>query len=157
MNIVIESLNNCPHHIQQLAKIWHETLGNYFPEIALCDIEKKLHAHRNTDTLPLTFVAIFDEKPVGMCSLRETEGLRPDLAPRVSSLVVSPTHQRRGIGRMLMNAVLQKARALGFEKIYLYAFDPIVLAWYERMEWQKIGNETFDNRTVTLMSFDLKL
>lgn len=113
--ITINLLKNCPQHIPELAHIWHQTLGKDFPDVAPSDIEKKLQFHCNADILPLTVVALCGTTPVGMCSLRESEGphLRPDLVPRVASLVVSPLYQRRGIGRMLMHVVVQKSNRTG--------------------------------------------
>jgi len=46
-----------------------------------------------------------------MCSLRENDGIRPDITPWLGSLVVDPKYQRQGIGNMLIDTTLLKARS----------------------------------------------
>jgi GNAT superfamily N-acetyltransferase len=155
--IVIDLLKNCPRHIPRLAKIWYEGLGaDWVPGLSLRYVEQCLHERLHVDVLPITFVALDGKKPVGMCSLRNNDGIRLDLAPWLASLVVCTTYQKRGIGSQLIEAVKQKAAAMGFEKIYLFALDDTVVDWYARMGWKTIGTDIFKEHAVTVMEFDLR-
>ena len=100
-------------------------------------------------------MATDSEKPVGMCSLRENDGIRPDLTPWLGSLVVSPAYQKQGIAPLLSEATQQKAKDLGFKKIYLFAFDPTIPDFYSRLGWSVIGIDEFKGHTVTVMEFHL--
>ena len=80
--ITIDFLKNHPRCIQQLAKIWHEVLGKIWaPETTIELVIKRFSDHLNEHDLPITFVALDGAKPVGMCSLRQNDGIRSDLFP----------------------------------------------------------------------------
>ncbi len=150
--ITIDLLKNHPDSIPRCAEIWHEVLGKiWLPDISVERVVLRFTEHLNEDILPITFVALDGEKPVGMCSLRYNDGIRPDLAPWLGSLVVDPEYQNQGIGSMLIDRTKQKARALGFERLYLFAFDQTIPEYYERLGWLKIGMDEFKDYPVTTM------
>ncbi len=78
-------------------------------------------------------------------------GIRPDLTPWLGSLVVDPKHQKQGIGKMLIDVTVLKAKELGFKKLHLFAFDPTIPKYYEGLGWNKIGMDEFKSRPVTVM------
>jgi N-acetylglutamate synthase-like GNAT family acetyltransferase len=88
-------------------------------------------------------------------SLRENDGIRPDLTPWLGSLVVDPKYQKQGIGKMLIDVTVRQAKELGFEKLYLFAFDPTIPEYYERLGWRKIGMDEFKSHPVTVMEVEL--
>lgn len=154
--IKIDLLKNHPNTIPALANIWHEVLGQiWLPDISVERVITRFADHLNDSNLPITFVALDSDLPVGMCSLRENDGIRPDLTPWLGSLVVDPKYQRQGIGNMLIDTTLLKAKELCFEKLYLFAFDPIIPENYERLGWRKIGMDEFKTHPVTVMEVDL--
>lgn len=80
--IKIDYLKNHPQFINLLSEIWFGVLGSiWLPDISSAQVIEKLDNHLNTDFLPITFVAIKDNQPIGMCSLRQNDGIRPDLTP----------------------------------------------------------------------------
>ena len=150
--ITIDLLKNHPNSIPALTQIWYEVLGKVWnPDASIENAAEKLNQHLNQDILPLTFVALDAGQPVGMCSLRENDGIRADLKPWLGSLVVDPSYQERGIGRLLIEATKKKARDFGFQKLYLFAFDPTIPEYYARLGWQSIGMEEFKDHPVTVM------
>jgi predicted N-acetyltransferase YhbS len=150
--IKIDLLKNHPTTIPRLAKIWQEVLGSiWVPDVPIERVEQNFLKHLNENIMPLTFIALENGNPVGMCSLRENDGIRPDLLPWLGSLVVDPAFQKQGIGKMLMDMTKQKAKTLGFETLYLFAFDPTIPNYYERVGWQKIGMDEFKGYPVTVM------
>lgn len=153
--IKIDLLKNHPKAIPTLAHIWQEVLGKiWVPEIGSEEIESWYHEWLNHD-IPLAYVALYDEIPVGACSLQLNDGVRPDLAPWLGDLVVIPRYQKQGIGKMLADTTVKKAKELGFEKLYLFAFDPTIPEYYERLGWKKIGMDEFKSHPVTVMEIGL--
>ncbi|HAT1129889.1 TPA: GNAT family N-acetyltransferase [Legionella pneumophila] len=147
------------HHsdcIPALAKIWYEVLGKiWVPDVPISRVEENLRSHLNIKQLPLTVVAFDEDKPVGMCSLRANDGIRPELTPWLGSLVVSPSHQKQGIARQLIHRVKEEAQALGFKNLYLFAFDPTIPEYYSRLGWCTIGMDEFKGHPVTAMEIML--
>lgn len=154
--IKLDILKNHPHFIPELANIWYDVLGKeWSPEVSIEEFTQRLHLHLNDDSLPLTLVAIDGDKPVGMGSLRETDSVLPDLTPWLGSLVVDRAYQDRGIGRMLINAVADKARAFNFEKLYLLAFDPTLPEYYKRLKWHAVKADEYKGYKYILMELNL--
>lgn len=157
MNMIkIDLLKNYPEAIEPLAQIWYQVLGRiWVPDVPIERVKQRFLEHLNDTNIPLTFVAFFDDKPVGMCSLRENDGIRPDLMPWLGSLVVSPDYQKQGIGEQLINATKLKAQQLGFDKLFLFAFDPTIPEYYQKLGWQKIDLDHFKGHPVTVMEIGL--
>jgi N-acetylglutamate synthase-like GNAT family acetyltransferase len=154
--IKIDYLKNHLELIPQLAHIWHEVLGKtWLPDISIERVITRFSDHINDDKLPMTIVALDGMMPVGMCSLRENDGIRPDIGPWLGSLVVDPQYQKRGIGKQLADAVVAKSKELKFENLYLFALDPTIPQYYENLGWQKVGIDTFKNHPVTVMVMKL--
>lgn len=153
--ITIDLLKNHPASILRCAEIWHEVLGKiWIPEIGIQEIESWYQEWLNQN-MPLAYIALYDDIPVGACSLQLNDGVRPDLSPWFGDLVVDPKYQKQGIGKMLINAAQNKARELGFGKLYLFAFDPTIPDYYARLGWTKLGMDEFKMHPVTVMGIDL--
>ena len=152
----IDLLKNHPHAVTQLAQVWHEVLGKiWVPDVSVERVITRFSDHLNDQALPITFIALDGDLPVGMCSLRNNDGIRPDLTPWLGSLVVDPKYQKQGIGKMLMDAAVLKAKELGYQKLYLFAFDPALPQYYERLAWKKIGMDEFRSHPVKVMEMEL--
>jgi len=153
--ITIDLLKNHPECITKIAEIWHELLGKiWLPEIGIQEIESGYHEELN-DNMPLAYVALYDDLPVGTCSLQLNGGIRPNLAPWLGDLVVDLAYQKQGIGKMLIDAAKNKARELGFSKLYLFAFDPTLPDYYSSLGWNTIGMDKFKGHSVTVMELRL--
>lgn len=154
--IKIELLKQHPTMIPMLANMWHKLLGSiWVPDVSIERVETRFREHLNDNILPLTLIALEDEKPVGMCSLRENDGIRPDLKPWLGSLIVDKTHQGGGIGKLLIDATKEHAKKMGFTKLYLFAFDPTIPEYYQQNGWANIGVDTFKSHDVTVMMINL--
>lgn len=153
--ITIDLLKNHPECIIRLAEIWHELIGKiWLPEIGIQEIESGYYDELN-DTLPLAYVALDNHVPVGTCSLHLDGGIRPDLGPWLGDLLVDSSYQKQGIGKMLIDAAKNKARELGFRKLYLFAFDPNLPSYYSNLGWQTIGMDKFKGHPVIVMEVEL--
>ena len=154
--IKIDFLKNQPGSIEQLAQIWYQVLGRiWVPDVPIELVEQRFVEHLNDDKIPLTLVALYNEQPIGMCSLRVNDGIRPDFMPWLGSLVVDPRYQKQGIGEQLISACKKKAKQLGFNKLFLFAFDPTIPEYYHKLGWQKIGLDEFKGHLVTVMEISI--
>jgi ribosomal protein S18 acetylase RimI-like enzyme len=155
-SINIDFLKNHPYHIDALLSLWQEVLGNiWMPSVSLDRMRNNILTHLNCDTLPIGYIALDGSKPVGMCSLRSHDSVRPDLIPCISNLCVMPSYQHRGIGKSLMYKALSTAKNMNFDMAYLLVFDKNVAAWYTRHRWQTIGYESFDGNPLDIMMITL--
>lgn len=92
--IKIDLLKKHPQSIPTLANIWHEVLGKiWMPEIGIEEIESLYYEELSQD-MPLTYIALYGEIPVGSCSLQLNDDIRPDLGPWIGDLVVDSKHQK---------------------------------------------------------------
>ena len=82
------------------------------------------------------FLALAAGEAVGTARLRETEGGRV----KAERVAVRRSVRRSGIGRALMRALEDEARALGRRELVLNAQLP-VLAFYERLGYRAEGPE----------------
>ena len=96
---------------------------------------EKFRAHLNRDVLPIAWVAHAGGDVLGTAALRthDLDG-REDLAPWLGGVYVLPGFRRRGIASALCRTVEDKARALGFARLYL--FTPDQQALYARLGWR---------------------
>lgn len=155
--IKIGLLKDQPEKLSQLAQIWHKELASIWaPEFSIAQAKERFTTHLNDSEMPLTLVAIIDDQAVGMCSLRQNDGIRPDLCPWLGALVVDSDYQRQGIGRLLIEAAKEKARGMGYTELFLFCFDPTIPAYYERLGWKKIAMDHCRNLPVTVMEICLK-
>ena len=155
-NLEIKLLTECHEHIPKLASLWFEEISRHWaPNASVERARQNLIKHSNADKMTMTFVALSEGKPIGMASLRENDGIQPDLIPWLGSLVVHPAYRKRKVGEMLIEAIKNQARYFGHEKIYLLAFDSTIPDWYAKLGWEKIGTDQLFNHPVTVMSIDL--
>lgn len=153
--ITIDFLKNHPQAIPVLAKIWLEVLGKiWMPEVSVDEAES-LYYQELQQEMPLTYVALYNHIPVGSCTLELNCGIRPNLSPWLGDLVVAPAYQKQRVGKKLVDVAIEKTKRLGFERLYLFTFDPTIPAYYERLGWRKIGMDEFNNHPVTLMEISL--
>ncbi|EHL32904.1 GNAT family N-acetyltransferase [Legionella drancourtii] len=150
--IKIDLLKNQLHTLPDLAQMWHEGLGRiWLPEVSVAEAERRFSEHANVDKMPLTYVALHEGNAVGMCSLRENDGIRPDLTPWLGSLAVNENYRKQGIARQLIEVVKQEAKKWGFSALYLFAFDLTIPQYYQSLGWNIIATDNFKGHPVTVM------
>ena len=154
--IKIDLLKKHPHTVPALSNIWHEVLGKiWFPELDVKEIESLTYDEINRQDEAISFVALYDEIPVGFCTFKLEEEFRPDLGPWLADVVVDPKYQKQGVGKMLVNVAFLTAKELGFKKLYLFTFDHSISNYYERLGWHKVEVDKFNSHPVTVMEVTL--
>ncbi len=152
----IKLLSDYPEHVPELAKLWYEELSRHWnPQASVEKATQLLTDHLNTDKLPKAYIALCDDRPIGMVCLRETDGIRPFDTPWLGSLVVHPNYRGSKVGETLINEVKTVAKSLGFTTLYLLAFDLTLPNWYARLGWKFIGHDQLLGHQVSVMSIDL--
>ena len=158
MNTMLEIklLADCYEKIPQLAKLHYEEIGRHWaPNASIERAKQRFEEHKNRDQLPMTFVALENAQPIGMASLRENDGIRPDLTPWLGGLVVEPNFRGKRIGELLIHKVKEQAKLFNYQELYLFAFDPTIPSWYAKLGWEVIGMDECLNHSVTVMRISL--
>ena len=152
----IKLLADCQQHIPALAKLWYEEISRHWsPDASIEKANEKLVGHLNQNKMPMAFVALLDDQAIGMVCLRETDGIRPGVAPWLGSLVVNPEYRGQKVGEALINTVKEQAKDFGHQILYLLAFDPTIPNWYARLGWKHIGDDELFGHRVSVMSISI--
>jgi len=115
---LIKPLGECPGYAPVLA-YWSYNLWYRSRPIGYDLIIKAYRQRAAGAGVPAAFVAIEEDMPVGMVSLKNDDlWSRKDLNPWLASLYVVPEFRRRGIAEALVGAVIEKARGLGYPELY---------------------------------------
>jgi putative acetyltransferase len=87
-------------------------------------------------------VAVSEGKVVGYVRLKQGEGLGSH-AGEVSAVAVHPDYQKQGIGRRLMEEILEVANGLGLRRLWLTVTEDnrTAIRLYRRMGFEVEGKE----------------
>lgn len=133
-----------------------KTWGKYNPSYTLTKRIESFAQHCNTEQIPLTVLYLNEDGlPLGMASLRDNDGIRPDLSPWLGSVYVDTLYRGKGIGARLVREIENIARQLGHETIYLLTYEESLPDWYTRLGWKEIGKDSCHGNPVTVMQIDL--
>lgn len=149
----IDFLNADSQTAHELAAIWVDVLGQTTaPNKTAAEISEKFLTLTNNTKVPLTLVAYNENNQiVGGCSLREEDGIHPELTPWLGPLIVKRTEQGNGLGRLLIKSIEDLANKFGFKDIFLFTFDETLPAYYQRLGWQEISRESHQDKPITVM------
>ncbi len=149
-------LADCPLHVSLLAEWCHEQWGYLSPKRTLKEVENKFADLLNIDKIPFALVAVENEKPIAMASLTVNDmDTYPELTPWLASVYVVPEFRKKGIGKKIVQSVLEKAKEQQFQKVYLFTMDQE--HWYAQMGFQVLEKTTYHDENVTVMICDVAL
>lgn len=144
--IQILDLADHPEHAETVFGWYLEQWGDVYDAEALRFTHEELAAAGP----PVVLVALEDGRPIGTVSIDPDDvPERRDLAPWLASLYVEPSHRHRGIARSLVDAVLRRARAEGFDALHLMTFD--LEDWYLGLGWRSVEPARYHGRDVVFM------
>lgn len=102
------------------------------------------------------YVALSDDDRIcGLGTLVDDDEL-PDTTepgPWLAALWVRPEERGRGLGAAIVATIVERARALGVPRLYLYTEDRT--DWYSSMGWRRLRSGAVNDLPVTVMSLDL--
>ena len=156
MSLLIRSLSVRPEWADILAD-WHyaEWGALYGPEWSLSAARDELRSHATRDRWPLTLVAERGGQLLGSVSLLEHDAdeLQHFGSPWLASLFVSDWARGAGVGRGLIEAVMQCAQSQGVARLRL--FTPAHGDYYRRGGWRKAASAQVHGEPVDVMMIDL--
>jgi len=133
-----------------------EWIDQYF-EMEAADLEALDHPEDNIiNKGGFIFVALYEGEPVGVCALKKSDD--PAYPYELSKMAVTPRAQGKGIGWLLGKAVVDKARELGAEKLFLESNTKLkpAINLYLKLGFKKIsGRPTPFARSNIQMELDL--
>lgn len=118
-------------------------------------IQARVMHSLHDDKLPLTFIALLNDKLIGMCSLYEHAEIKLNVSPWLCKLFVEEEFRKQGIGRRLVEAAQAKVRALGYKHLYLYTTQEKNRIWYEKLGFYLVRTDTIMNRQAFVMRYAL--
>ena len=84
-------------------------------------VEADYRRRADSTALPVSWVALADNVPAGMVSLKEHDlSSHAHLSPWLSALYVIPEFRRQGIAAGLIDAVVDYARSKGYKELFLF-------------------------------------
>ncbi|KKI44461.1 GNAT family N-acetyltransferase [Hafnia alvei] len=133
--IQILPLSEVPEHCELIADWLFTSFGSKNSRDFFASI---VRSSLRAEGLPITFVALQDEKPVGTVGLWRCDLIsRQDLFPWLAALYIDEGQRGQGLSVQLQRYVEDFSRQAGFKELYLYA---AFADYYERFGWQYIGD-----------------
>jgi GNAT superfamily N-acetyltransferase len=149
----IDNLKQHPDFLPTLAQ-WHQgQWGELNPQKTLEMRISSLGMHLGALPIPVTFVAVEDNEPLGSASLVEHDlPTHRHLSPWLASVFVAPDRRRRGIGGRLVRRVMEEAARLSVETLYLFTLDQE--KFYRELGWTQIERGEYQGFGITVMSIE---
>ena len=120
LEIDIVPLCRVPRHLGAAASLIHHEFWAGVSGASVAGMAARLAGANSTDRLPLCLVALHGDAPAGVVNLVESDEPNPtDWGPWLAGLVVTAAWRGRGVGRALVQALLDDARRLAVRHVYL--------------------------------------
>jgi GNAT superfamily N-acetyltransferase len=151
--VEIIDLKTEPHHIPMLADWHHKEWSSLNPGKTVTQRIESMSSFLSDDLVPSTFIAK-GMHLMGSAAIIECDmDTHPEWMPWLASVYVAPEFRNRGVGRRLVEHVMEEARKAGIRELYL--FTPDRVSFYERLGWRVLDHEEYRGHWVTIMSIKL--
>jgi len=112
---------------------WHKKEGT-----SLDDIKFRTEHSQGRVDIPQTFIALYNNELIGTVSLWNNErAFTQNLRPWLACLFVKNQFRKQGVGKVLQSFAIQKAKAMGYNKLYLMTEHT---GYYEKLGWKFLEN-----------------
>ena len=146
-----------PHHWQLAAQWSFDAWSHEFPsDTVQTYLDQYALAASESEKLIEVFTAIdSQDNLLGVATLVDDDELpdAPEPGPWLAAVFVTPDSRKFGVGSALVEHVVNRARELGFPKIYLYTEHQEL--WYASKGWTKIRDIVFLGLHHTVMQLEL--
>ncbi len=150
MALQIEYLADHLDVIPTLARWHHDEWASITPHLSVADRIAGFQARAQRGGIPTGFVALLDAHVVGLaCLVASDIESHQRLTPWLASVLVVPEHRGRGIGSALSERTIEEARALRFQRVYLFTFNK--QSFYARLGWSALQNTRYLGAPGTIM------
>lgn len=150
----IKNLTDHPDATAQLARWHYREWHHLYPGETLRDFAEELAESLKGKAVPATLV-LSDARGVwGSASvLRRDMSTNTDLGPWLANVYVHPNKRSQGLGRRLIEAVMEQSRKNGLRELYL--FTPGQEYFYQTLGWTILHRERYQGEEVSIMYVDL--
>lgn len=115
----IDHLFNHRAHLPTIANAIYEEFWVGRPGYSPAVFEQLLEDASGADRIPLSLVALVDDRPAGTINLIDNDDeARTHLHPWLAALVVFPEYRGHGIGSALVRRLLDEAARLGYGEVF---------------------------------------
>ena len=153
----VASLAEYPHHWQLAAQWSFDAWRHEFPsDTVQTYLDQYALAASESEKLIEVFTAIdSQDNLLGVATLVDDDELpdAPEPGPWLAAVFVTPDARKFGVGSALVEHVVNRARELGYPKIYLYTEHQE--NWYASKSWTKIRDIVFLGLHHTVMQLEL--
>ena len=149
-HVTVELLADHPEHVETLAR-WHCEEDGCNDDASLEFWRRQLRAECGRDRIPIAFVALDGDTPVGHVSLVEHNmSIHRELSPWLAGTLVHPARRGEGIGTALVQHAVSRATELGVATLYLYTEH--ARGFYLRLGWSHLWDEEYEGGPVAVLA-----
>ncbi|HXQ36385.1 MAG TPA: GNAT family N-acetyltransferase [Anaerolineales bacterium] len=154
LNLGILPVDHGTHQAIRIA----EWIESQWPGIPIIDWLRRSSCAEHSESLPIV-LGYVDPDLNQLCGcgalLLDDMDDRPNLNPWLGCLYVLPAVRRKGIARILVQALLTRAKSLGDSHLYLFCH-PRLQSFYESEGWRLIENRVYEEEPCVVMEQELK-
>lgn len=150
----VRFLAELPGLAPTLARWHHAQWGHLYTDWSLQHATDELVDHASRRTLPTTLVAMDGDQVLGSVSLvnEDAPEFREQGDAWLASLYVVPEARGRGLGALLVRALVRFAAAQKVARLWLFTSEHA--AFYARLGWRPQGSATLRGIPVQLMDIE---
>lgn len=132
MTITIDPLSRHPRHLGFVAGlVWREFWAEVKDGMTEAELADAFGGRAAPGRVLASLVALEGATPLGCVHLIDNDDPSlPELYPWMAALVVVPERRGRGVGSLLVRALMREAEAMGFEQLWFGTDGP---GFYERL------------------------
>lgn len=149
----IIDLRKAPQHIPTIAR-WHfDEWGYLNPGRSIEYRIERMQRYIADNSIPSMLIAIDGDEVLGTAALVEADmDSHPELTPWLASVYIREDQRGLGLGKKLVQALMDFAGQQNLEHLYL--FTPDQSGFYAKLGWKIIAHETYRDTPVTIMQLD---
>ena len=149
----ILDLQREPQHINLLS-VWHHRQWSYRnPDHRIKHRAKHMEEFLTPHFIPSMFIAKQNELIGSAAIVKQDMPSYPELSPWLANVYVKPDFRGLGVGKQLVNHIVEQALRHNIHRLYLYT--PDHSDFYLKLGWKILEITHYQNSHVTIMYKDL--
>lgn len=151
MEVRIDYLKDHPDLVKEITCYFYGEWSYLCPERSLKDFEDSIRERLNYDRIPLALVAVTDDgRFLGTVCLKKSDmDTHKELTPWLAGLFVREEFRNLGLGKMLIERIIEVAKKLNVDTLYL--FTPNKEEYYKKLGWETVSHERYKTTDVCIM------
>jgi len=153
----IINISEYPQAIEVISE-WHYLEWGYlYPSETRDSFREELRQCLSAKVIPSTFIAIENNMIVGSISLLAKDmdvEINATWTPWLANLFVQPKYRNKGIGKKLIQYLVEYAMHQGIKELFL--FTQRNKDYYEQLGWSAIHNKNYNGEQVDIMKLQIE-